>query len=553
MGLPEYPSQLPLFGADHLLGHAFADDDPFRLFQQRIYPLLLAARPTLEQMYCRGNGRPAQEPVLLLGLTLLQFMHKLPDRGAMEALKYHMGWKLALNQPLEMAAPDASLLCLFRRRLLEHEQSGLLFDKILKALIEAGLVSRRGKRRLDSTAVVGLVAVLSEAEKLQQTLRLALEYLQERLGTLPPWCEPLLERYVQSRPEWRMDKEAASRYCRKAGADLLTLRNWLKQEHADLLPAKPLQLLERVYQESFHVQADGSLEPREKLEAGTLVNPHEPEAVMARKRDHKWTGYKVQISESVPEQTSKPGEPTGGFITAVHTQKGSEGDIKSMEAIRSAEARVGLEMPEQRYVDSAYVSGEQLRKEQELGGQLMGPVSNAEHPAAEKGFVIAPDGRHAICPAGHANKFCRLHTDAERNAQFYRLVWRDCCKQCPRREGCVGKHQEHHLEVRADYDLIQQRREEQKSQAFKAQMRQRNAIEGTGSELVRAHGLRRARYRGMVKVHMGHLLIAAACNVKRWLRQMRYNLGRRIGAVVSAAAEGGVFQQGSGGRCAMAL
>jgi hypothetical protein len=34
---------------------------------------------------------------------------------------------------------------------------------------------------------------------------------------------------------------------------------------------------------------------------------------------------------------------------------------------------------------------------------------------------------------------------------------------------------------------------------FGQQMKQRNAIEGTHSELVRAHGLRRARYRGWLR------------------------------------------------------
>ena len=182
----------------------------------------------------------------------------------------------------------------------------------------------------------------------------------------------------------------------------------------------------------------------------------------------------------------------------------------------------------------------------------MGPLSSEEHPAAQEGFVIAPDGQHATCPAGHANESCRSCTRAEREAQYYRLVWKECCKQCPRREGCVGKNQERYVEVRADYQLIQQRRVEQKSQAFKLQMRQRNAIEGTGSELVRGHGLRRARYRGMVKVHLGHLLIATACNVKRWVRRMQYALTQRV-ARRMGLAEGGVFQQGSEGRCAMAL
>ena len=49
-------------------------------------------------------------------------------------------------------------------------------------------------------------------------------------------------------------------------------------------------------------------------------------------------------------------------------------------------------------------------------------------------------------------------------------------------------------------------------------MQQRNAIEGTISELARAHGLRRSRYRGFAKVELQNLFIGTACNIKRWLR-----------------------------------
>jgi hypothetical protein len=51
-------------------------------------------------------------------------------------------------------------------------------------------------------------------------------------------------------------------------------------------------------------------------------------------------------------------------------------------------------------------------------------------------------------------------------------------------------------------------------------MHQRNAIEGTISELTRAHGLRRSRYRGFAKVELQNLFIATACNVKRWLQSL---------------------------------
>jgi Transposase DDE domain len=47
-------------------------------------------------------------------------------------------------------------------------------------------------------------------------------------------------------------------------------------------------------------------------------------------------------------------------------------------------------------------------------------------------------------------------------------------------------------------------------------MHQRNAIEGTISELSRAHGLRCSCYRGFAKVQLQNLFIASACNIKRW-------------------------------------
>lgn len=51
-------------------------------------------------------------------------------------------------------------------------------------------------------------------------------------------------------------------------------------------------------------------------------------------------------------------------------------------------------------------------------------------------------------------------------------------------------------------------------------MQGRAGIEGTLSEGIRAHGLRRARYVGLAKTHLQHLMTATAINFKRifnWL------------------------------------
>jgi hypothetical protein len=104
----------------------------------------------------------------------------------------------------------------------------------------------------------------------------------------------------------------------------------------------------------------------------------------------------------------------------------------------------------------------------------------------------------------------------------YRFEWRKRdCQSCPLRDQCVPPGQKHRsLTVGEHHEFLQQRRQEQASEAFQQQMHRRNGIEGTLSELARGHGLRRSRYRGFGKVELQNLLIGTACNVKRWLRYL---------------------------------
>ena len=60
-------------------------------------------------------------------------------------------------------------------------------------------------------------------------------------------------------------------------------------------------------------------------------------------------------------------------------------------------------------------------------------------------------------------------------------------------------------------------------------VRRRNGIEGTQSELVRAYGLRQARYRGKAKVRLQNYLIGAACNIRRLFRRMAWEARQACG------------------------
>jgi hypothetical protein len=106
MSLPNFSTQQSLFGVGSLADNLFPTTNRFRLFAEKVWPLLTQARPALETMYCADNGRPAAEPVVLAGVCLLQFLERVPDRAAMELLTMHLGWKRALQRDLDAAAYD---------------------------------------------------------------------------------------------------------------------------------------------------------------------------------------------------------------------------------------------------------------------------------------------------------------------------------------------------------------------------------------------------------------------------------------------------------------
>ena len=147
----------------------------------------------------------------------------LPDRQAVEMVRYHLGWKLALHRSLSDPGFHPTTLVYFRQRLLAHAKSDLAFGAVLEALQRQGLLPKRCRQRLDSTHVVATVANLSGLECVRE-LRPVLEKLA---GVLPeparPACWPLLwDRYVESKLDYRSSAEALQDKFRQAGADGLS-------------------------------------------------------------------------------------------------------------------------------------------------------------------------------------------------------------------------------------------------------------------------------------------------------------------------------------------
>jgi len=170
-------------------------------------------------MYCADNGRPAAEPVVMMGVSLLQFLDRVPDRQAMELLTLHLGWKLALHRDLDQAAYDPSLLSYFRERVLQHGQAKLVFITVLEGLREEWLVPKRGQQRLDSTQVLGLVRQMSSLECVRETIRLALEEMAGVAETRPAEWATWWERYVETKLDYQAREETFAQKFLQAGVD----------------------------------------------------------------------------------------------------------------------------------------------------------------------------------------------------------------------------------------------------------------------------------------------------------------------------------------------
>ena len=158
-------------------------------------------------------------------------------------------------------------------------------------------------------------------------------------------------------------------------------------------------------------------------------------------------------------------------------------------------------------------------------------------PSTTEDFNLQVEERKAICPAGKENTQCSRLEEQATGKVTYRFEWSTHCADCPFRARCVGPEQKHRTLIVGEHpSALQARRQEQKTEAFAQEMKHRNGIEGTQSELVRAHGIWRARYRGLAKVRLQNYFAAAACNVKRWFRRQGWKRSQAEAGLVVAVS-----------------
>jgi transposase len=259
-----------------------------------------------------------------------------------------------------------------------------------------------------------------------------------------------------------------------------------------------------------------NLPPAEQL----IQSPYDPEARYSRKRETRWTGYKVHLTESCDAQAPR-------LLTQVTPTAATTPDGAVTETIHHALAAKAL-LPAQHIVDAGYVAAAVVvNSQRQYGIEVVGPVApdTSWQAHAGQGFDIAHftidwTQHQVTCPQGQPSQVWSESQEAFGNPVIHVRFAPAACHACPARALCTHAAQGPRalkLHPQAQHEVLQQARQRQTTPEFKDQYAIRAGVEGTLSQGTRGCGLRRTRYVGQAKTHLQHLLTAVALNLARFV------------------------------------
>ncbi|WP_157383376.1 IS1182 family transposase [Nonomuraea coxensis] len=545
-------------------------------------PLPVRVRDELGELFADAEfaaafaveGKPGWSPGRLALITVLQRVENLTDRQAAETVRADLSWKYVLGLALDDPGFDASVLSEFRTRVVAHGLEEKALDLLLAKLAGKGLIGAGGKMRTDSTHVISAVRDLNRLELAGECVRAALEAISaadpgwiSRVLELPGWAE----RYRARIDSWRLPSSQTRReeLARAYGADGYALVEAVYAPFSPLwlrnLPA--VQALRVMLIQNYVRVTDRKgrevVKRRRPLEDGgeglppgrsRLTSPYDTDARWAAKGDDFfWNGYKVHISETchttndvdtVDEAAERENISLGqaiappNLITNVATTDATVPDVTMTEKVHQHLRRRGL-LPREHYVDSGYASAELIVGAGEVYGlTLVTPVLLDHSPQARAqsgydrtSFTVDWANQQVTCPRGQTSASwspCRQRGSDAIVVTFSTTS----CRPCPVRALCTTSSRERRqltLHPRPIEQALQAARAEQTSRQWQDKYKIRAGVEGTVRQAIAVTGLRRARYRGIAKVHLEHVFSAVALNLIRldaWWNNQPLDRGR---------------------------
>ncbi len=478
------------------------------------------------------RGHPALPPGFLGMVVVLQYAEGLTDRQAADAVRGRIDWKYCLGLELTDAGFDSSVLSEFRTRLVEKESAGRLLERTLELLAERQMLGAGGVQRTDATHVVANIRLLNRLELVVETMRAALEALAAAapgwliLHTSLDWWD----RYERRASDYRLPRTEATRdaLARTVGQDGRRLLAAAYAAHAPgwIREVPAVQVLRQVWVQQYQCAGNGAcvLRAAKDLPPGSLSigSPYDTEARYSIKRGMAWRGYKAHFTE-----TATPDKPR--LIVHVETTEASRADVETTAGRHQALTAAGR-APKEELVDAAYVSVDHVITAANNGITLTGPLppdSGWQARDADafdlRDFTIDFDNRHVTCPNGKQSRYWR-EAHSRDGLPIIQVTFRlPDCTTCPDRSRCTRSERNARamtFRPREQFETQQRIRAEQATDAWKERYALRAGVESTMAQASSRCDVHRARYRGLARTHLQHMLTATALNLVRtdaWL------------------------------------
>lgn len=470
---------------------------------------------------CYGTrGRPSVSPALLTKVLLLALHDGSSDRKAIDLMRMHMGWKLALGLALDDPGCHPTTLTVFRARLVLYDMDRELFTSVVQRAAAAGLLPKNAVQLVDSSAILGAGAVQDTYTLLRKAVG---RVVRAGWAHLPEELRPRLERYVEGKKaEIDWDDAAARREelgCLVADARAALSALPAPDEGEDAGETETEQgseeeaerkavglaraLLEQVLSQDGEQGDDGKPQLRQGVARERVPSTTDPDMRHGRKSAaRKWTGYKQHIAT----------DPETELVTAAAVSPASSGDGAVLPELLEQANEAGLS-PSQVVGDQAYGGGalrEELSKEGVEIVAKVAPISNGAFFSKDQ-FIIDLDAGTVRCPAQHSVMIPEPIQAGKAQRVMFPV---NLCATCPLRGQCVRGKGGRSVTIGAYEAQRQRARAIQHEVAIQALLHLRPRVERKLAHLVR-WGSRKARYLGQRKVGLQLSLVALLANLDR--------------------------------------
>jgi IS5 family transposase len=495
---------------------------------------------------------------------LLQYHDDCSDAEAEQRMRFDLRWKHALGLGLEDEGFDSTVLCRFRRKLLECGLERALFERLVNAAREAGLITKNAAQLIDSSHILGAAGARDTYALIRGGIRKllgALGYAPTRRAELGDRLGWYVDPQASEKPEidWS-DPEARAAHLKEIVEDARRALS-LAECAGSATPAanEAAALLSKIVSDDVEEgpppkgpkrkgrppkkEKEGSRLGSQKQDSSSLEDPAprlrrgvakdrilsvvDPQMRVGHKsKRQSWAGYKVHLCE----------EPESGLITRVEVRPANEYDAEAaLSLVERQKESVGL-VPKELLCDGAYGSADVRADLKKLGVEVVArlrPLTDTKHFRKDVFEIdlLANDAEGSVtCPAGVTTTDFRMARDGwYRPVKLFRFP-KDVCNRCELKERCLGGpngraknpvRQPPGRQVQLHYheEVLQQARAEQRTteqkKALRERLRPRAKVERKISEVMRLHGLRQGRYFGLQKTDLQAVMTASMVNTKR--------------------------------------